>query len=539
MKKVIYSLAFGLLALSSCTTWDDPTTENYGAGPNITVGIEAAIPTDSAFVVTLTPASGTTYYAFVISSSKTDVDGATLLKGGYGNTVLNTTENPTFSLPIATAAPNTKYYVYAIASNDKGIIGDLALDSIQTTDKYIPTFVAASPTSDSRGIMVKFSEAVTRGTGKVTGKYYKEWDILNPVDVAEEEISVSIDGDVVTFGTANAPAGAFVCISYEEGAFLDAVGNKCPAMTSTLNMSTGKFTNLNYRVATTSFDITDENVTSPADGTVFPKYEDFKGVLTFDFDIYRNDALVEKGDLSVVYTNENRVATYALTPDQWSVEGKSLSFVLPAAPEAGDLVMVKISSDVIFDIYGNGNNLYVSTLVWKYFAMTKEMVLGTFKFAYQSAYDETPTDYDGSTITISENAEVENGLIIKNLWVEGSEIAGSYDISKGEIYIGAYQALGVITNSKGAKYGLITYSLSGADAIAFTVNADGTMVSTDLAIVACDENYESMLGYWEKCSIAVFSAQAASAASKRAARASKAKKVVKINGKQLKNRVRK
>jgi len=310
-------------------------------------------------------------------------------------------------------------------------------------------------------------------------------------------------------------------------------------MTSTLNMSTGKFTNLNYRVATTSFDITDENVTSPADGTVFPKYEDFKGVLTFDFDIYRNDALVEKGDLSVVYTNENRVATYALTPDQWSVEGKSLSFVLPAAPEAGDLVMVKISSDVIFDIYGNGNNLYVSTLVWKYFAMTKEMVLGTFKFAYQSAYDETPQDYDGGTITISENAEVENGLIIKNLWVEGSEIAGSYDISKGEIYIGAYQPLGVITSSKGDKYGLITYSLSGADAIAFTVNADGTMVSTDLAIVACDENYESALGYWEQCSIAVFSAQAASAASKRAASASVAKKVVKINGKQLKNRVRK
>ena len=55
---------------------------------------------------------------------------------------------------------------------------------------------------------------------------------------------------------------------------------------------------------------------------------------------------------------------------------------------------------------------------------------------------------------------------------------------------------------KNQNYGLITYSLTSQEEIAFTVNADGTIVSTDFGVVACDENFTSAIGWWEKASTA-------------------------------------
>jgi len=537
MKKVIYSLAFGLLALSSCTTWDDPQTENYGSGPSIQISLSAGVPTDSAFVITLTPASGTTYYAYAISSSKADVDATTLLKGGYGNAVLNTSTAATFSRTISTAAPNTTYFVYAVASSDKGIVGTLAVDSITTTDQNIPSPVAISPVSDASGSVVTFNEAVTRGTGKITGKYYKEWDIMNPVDIAEEDIVTSIDGSAVTLVANGVPSGAYVCISYEEGAFVDVLNNKCAAITSELNMTTGKFTNISYHEANVAFDITDANVISPEDGAVFPDYSKFQGVLKFDFAIYRMDEYVSTGDLSVTYTGATHTATYQLTADQWSVADSTLTFILPAAPAAGDKVTVSIVEGAVTDVCGNVNNAYTSSLSWKYFAMTKEMVLGSFNFVYQSAYDEEI--YNQGVFTVTENPEVEGGLILSNFFLEGSVISGSYDIAKGQMYIGAFETLGIYTNSQGASYGLITYSMSGADNIACTVNADGSITTSDLAIVACDTAYTEILGYFEKCAIAAFTPAQTEASARKAFRKASLGKMVNTKRTALKNRVRK
>ena len=67
MKKLIYSLATVLLGLASCTSFDDPTTENYGAGPSVDVTITAGTPSDSAFTVVITPAAGSLYYTYAIS----------------------------------------------------------------------------------------------------------------------------------------------------------------------------------------------------------------------------------------------------------------------------------------------------------------------------------------------------------------------------------------------------------------------------------------------------------------------------------------
>ena len=89
---------------------------------------------------------------------------------------------------------------------------------------------------------------------------------------------------------------------------------------------------------------------------------------------------------------------------------------------------------------------------------------------------------------------------------------------------------------------MITYSISGKDAIEFTINPDGTLTSTDFGVVACDENYESALGWWDKCSIAKFTPANAAGAAKRT-RAISAKSVkkanVKMSAKALRRHIRK
>ena len=165
------------------------------------------------------------------------------------------------------------------------------------------------------------------------------------------------------------------------------------------------------------------------------------------------------------------------------------------------------------------------------------MAIGDFSLSLISGsdvYDDYPT------ANFTEYAKVENGLVISNLYQEGSQVLGTYDLNAGEVYVKAYYPLGTVTTSKGNTYGLITYSLSGSDDIAFTVNADGTMESTDFAVVACDEKFTEALGYWEKPDKTVFSPVASSAkgkvsAAKKSYAKSSIKKVnVKVNPRSLK-----
>lgn len=511
MKKLVYSLAMVLVGLVSCTTFDDPTTENYGAGPSVDVTITPGEQTDSAFTITITPAAGAAYYAYVIDQNDEveQLDSSTLYKGGYGNTVVKVADKPTTVIKIDDADPNTTYQVYAVAGSDKGIIGNITVKSIKTTDKFVPSPMTIKRDADNAAVQLGFSEAITRGEGAVTAKYYKEWDIMNPVDVPAEDIAVQVSGNAATFVANNIPAGAYLCFSYAAGAFKDLNGNACAALNSGLNMNTGKFTGAYVHVTNEEFEIADSYVTAPANGALVGKVEDFKGAITFPFNVYRNDQYVETGDLSVTFTSASRKATYNLGADDWSVKDNVLSFVLPAAskPEGGDVITVNVVEGAISDVYGNLNAAFSSKTSWKFFAPTKDMVLGTFDFIYQSAYDEEPQNYNGGPVTISENPEKENGLIIKGLFsdfVEGAEFEGSYDLSAGKLYIDAYQILGIYTTSKGSVYGLVLYSQTYQDQIEFTINADGTIVSTDLGLVAYDETYENALGWMEKASIATF-----------------------------------
>ncbi len=549
MKKVIYSLAVVLLGFASCNTWEDEHSENYGDGPSVDISLSTT--TDSTFTFTVNPATGTQYYSYAVvqADAAEDVSESDLLSGALGgvtNEVLKYADDNSVTVDMRNAkgapmcTPNTSYVVYAVAANDKGITGLVKSLVVKTSDGSAPTFEEFA-TKDS-ATTVTFSENVALGTGTISATYYKEWDITHPVTVAAKDIHTSISGNNVVLTVDSVPAGAYVAYSWTEGAFVDSKGNKCPAMNSSLSLTIGKWSGVYVHLPNASWTIEDDNFTSPKAGSLVTNYATFAGTITFAENVYRNDAMVESGDIAVVYSNAKKTSTISLDPSDWSVSGNTVTFKLPEAAAAGDIITVKIKEGVIFDVFGNGNEAYTSTaktVWWKYFAMTKAMLLGTFNLSYTSSYDDTPELYDGGSFTISESTSNANELIIKDFWQTGSEISATYDLNTGEVIIPCFQELGTVTTKSGKVYGLVTFSISQAEEVAFTVNPDGTMTSSDFAVLACSSDYAEAVGFWEKCATATFTPAASSAKTRMAkVRATSVKKVTPKVG-HLLSRVRK
>lgn len=496
-KTLLYSFAFAALALGSCTTWDEPVTENYGAGPSVSVTLAAATPTDAAFTIQLSPAEGTTYYAYVVSDSEIeDLQSRNLLQGYYDNDVLNTQENASYTATYDTGEPNTTYYVYAVASNDKGICGEVAVATITTADNGAPQLAdgdAFASDPAAKAASVSFNQAVSRGQGAVTALYYKEWDWEHPVAIPADDISVEVSGNTALF-SADVPAGSYVAFSWEAGAFVDALDKACAAYTSTFDEDEGDFVGAWVAVAKEPFAISEDYLTAPEAAT-FKDWQAFEGVVSFPFDIYVNEEELQTGNLSITYASELRTVTYNLTTDLWSVNEKELTFKLPAEPQANDVVTLAVAEGVIYDVYGNGNSAFkAETKGWKYvtFQPTAADVLGTFSYIAEIGGEK----YDLGSFTISEytGEDAEEGdVVITGLYLEDSEIYGYYDLDAAKLYIWRYQKVGTYED-EGETYGVLTYNAQDEDLIAFDITEDGIM-STDFVLVASDAAFENLIDY--------------------------------------------
>jgi hypothetical protein len=534
MKKLIYSLLVAGLVLTGCTTFDSESSQKYGDGPSIAINVTATA--DSTFTFTLTPATGTQYYSYLVvkGTEAGTVSASSLLKGqlsGVSSNVIKAADNATYTYNMRSTktkaplcSPNTSYIIYAVAASDKGIVGTVSSQVVTTSDGIAPyskTFIA---NTTDKSVAITFSEAVTQGSGKVTAKYYKEWDATSPfADIAESDIKVSVSSNIVTVATANVPNGAYVFISWAQGAFNDSKGNGCVALTSGLNSSGTAFTGINYRVDKKTFAIAATAFSNI--GKVYTDWSSFNGTATFDFNIYRNENAVQTGDVSVVYKNSTKSTTIELTPSQWSINGKTLNFTLPEAPASGDVIYVVIKEDVIYDVYGNPNTAFSSEdAYWNFYSLE----YGTYSFTYV----KSGITYSGGSFTLAAGAST-NAFVIKDFYLSGSEITGYFDPASGKLYIENYAHIGLKTSSSsGTTYGLITYSLadSNADYIEFSLGAGGVFNTESFAIVACDANYKAAIGYWLNPSSVTFTPVSTSsrAIKSRSSRSSKSYGVSKL-----------
>ncbi len=525
MKKILYSMiAACSLCFTSCISFDDPVVENYGEGPQVTIKVTET--TDSTFTFTVTPAKGTQYYSVLVDKSAiadSSLVASSLLKGSYSGVytkVINATTDSVFTFNMCDAdgkplaSPNTVYQIYAVAANDKGVVGEIAIESVVTGDG-----VAPRPTKSEykdKVMYIEFSENVARGEGAVKVDVYKEYDLANVVTLPAEEFEVAVSGSTVAVAVPTTYAGAVIAVSWEEGAFVDGKGNKCSAFNSGLDYTTGRFSGACGQNDYVAFEITDENVTAPEAGAAITEWEEFMGVITLNTKLYPVEKNLNKA-VSVTYVNDKTVKTINLSADNWAVKDSVIYFTLPEAPLGGDIITVNVAAGAVTDVYGNTNEAYTGEeTYWKMFSFvaTDNMMLGIFK---GTAVSSGQTGSIGDSIIIERVPELdgnadeyipENGKAVKisNLLKNGSAILGYYDLDEAVLYVANFYEVGTVTLSDGNDYGSITYNFNDDKNlwIPFELKSDGTMSSADLGWVYTNLDYSQALGWLARFSQSTF-----------------------------------
>ena len=214
------------------------------------------------------------------------------------------------------------------------------------------------------------------------------------------------------------------------------------------------------------------------------------------------------------------------------------------APEYCMVTANKTRSDeIVITTHYTDNDMYIEYLLKRVEGgetPATNPVLGTFNFVYQSYYDETPYDYYGGFVTIDEdpyNTVGENSINIANLYLEGSNLVGYYDLDKDSVYIAAWQTIGV-----SGEYGLITVNWKDtkSDWIPFSINKDGSLTSDRFGVYSYDADFVEQKGWWEAATIATLTPTNSASSRRTSAKRSVTTKKIKVNKVRLPNkRIRK
>lgn len=239
MKKYIIGLFSAICLMGAgCTEFEDFTPVDMGEGPAVTVTAEKTAV--DAFKVTITPAEGTVYYSYIVTDEAMTVDPDQLLQAKYeGSTLVKAAEKPSVSGTLSNQNLGATYYVYAVASNDKGVCGAVASASVELPDEEAPYLVNVpdgnkyKATNGGRSVVLTFNETVVRGSGAITYDVTKgdltsyASGTIESVVINNESVTITLPESVVFDENE---AVSYVFLDFAEGAFADAGGNVSAAL---------------------------------------------------------------------------------------------------------------------------------------------------------------------------------------------------------------------------------------------------------------------------------------------------------------------
>ncbi len=239
MKKYIIGLFSAICLMGAgCTEFDDFTPVDMGEGPAVTVTAEKTAV--DAFKVTITPAEGTVYYSYIVTDEAMTVDPDQLLQAKYkGSVLVKAAEKPSVSGTLSNQNLGATYYVYAVASNEKGVCGAVASASVELPDEEAPYLVNVPDgnkyvaTNGGRSIVLTFNETVVRGSGAITYDVTKG-DLTSYANGTIESVVINNESVTITLPESvvfdENEAVSYVFLDFAEGAFADAGGNVSAAL---------------------------------------------------------------------------------------------------------------------------------------------------------------------------------------------------------------------------------------------------------------------------------------------------------------------
>ena len=240
MKKYIIGLFSAICLMGAgCTEFEDYAPVNMGEGPSVTVALEKT--NIDAFNLTVTPAEGTVYYAYLVTNKAMTIDGETLLEGDYeGAELVKASETATVSKSYTNQEIGTTYYVYAIASNKDGLCGAVASATLELPDTEapyltdIPKGYLYTASNHGRSVTLTYNEVVTRGEGAITYNVTKGDGATSYASGAIETVVINGESVIITLPESvvfdENEAKSYVFLDFAAGAFVDASGNQSAAL---------------------------------------------------------------------------------------------------------------------------------------------------------------------------------------------------------------------------------------------------------------------------------------------------------------------
>lgn len=487
MKKCFIILTAVALAAVGCIKFEPET--NLAPDTVATPAISVDNVADQGFTVTITPASGTGFYSYAVKKGDVqDVNATSVFKLGLSGSMAkgtaNAAEKQTLTLTYTGLDMNASYTVYAVAASKLGCIGEVTSTTVRTSDTACPG-ISEDPDITGTKVTLPFSEAVTYSGKGVTVDYYainSEGIHSNVPQGNVEDVKVTVSGSKVTIDCGSMPNGAYYAVNIAEGAFVDAVGNKCPAVESGFGDADGQLSayGIYGRKATAPFKLDIYGgtpvtlVTNMADPIWLSVPEDVV-VSSFDY----------KAKGSIVYETEEEGHSlketydiYGGYPDYgygWN-GNYNCALAYPNAGEAmtgrpnparGSMVTITIPA-FLTDIYGNKNAEFVIGPFLYSFGFTVADVVGTYTCEAES-YFLGPESF-GFVIEESDNTEKGN-VMFTSIFGDKCQynVYADFDGDLGVLTIPDWQPIWV--ESEGVYY----FSINGADYVTLNMTKSGTL----------------------------------------------------------------
>lgn len=247
MKKYIIGLFSAICLMGAgCTEFEDYAPVNMGEGPAVTLSVEKT--NVDAFNLTVTPAEGTVYYAYIVTNQAQTIDAETLLQAGYeGAELLKAAETPSLAKAYNNQKIGTTYYVYAVASDANGLCGAVASATVDLPDTEAPYLVSVpdgnlyTATNSGRSVTLTYNETVTRGEGAITYNVTKG-DLTSYASGTIETVVINGESVTITLPESVAfdanEAKSYVFLDFAAGAFVDGAGNQSAALKGGVDQET-------------------------------------------------------------------------------------------------------------------------------------------------------------------------------------------------------------------------------------------------------------------------------------------------------------
>lgn len=512
--KRIFTYISALALAVACETMYGPvqTPIEVDKAGDITITVDNVGDTDVTF--TLTPATESAYYAYVVEAAAepSELDPSLIYSGSYKDDAVSTgvikwtKEEASKTITLSKLPYATTFQIHAVAGSPMGVVGKAATASFTTSDHVAPVLLEYE--SADTVVTLTFSEAIKKGEGAVSvGVYAMNSEeiatgaSITTLPVATENVAVA--GEIVTIKVADLPAGAFYALNYAEGAFIDPSNNKAAALESKVfygedteyepvydgvggrkNTEEWEFSGMPESLA-----LTDEMVAlEPAEWGIGYVYSRLSV------------------EISYLYANKN--FTWALAYGSgYGISGGKLLVLFPDELIPGSDVVINVPAELCEDYFGNFNAEYVGEATAVYdMTVPFDNVCGTFVMQQTSAFDLEPYQ---SLMVLEQSDDPTKGNVMMTRYESRpcnvSPIYGAYDPAAKTLTFAARQVYAKIAISEDGTQGYLMFTSAivsggsagvGTDKVVFALSDDGLITEPNYYYGTAILTLEGQLKSW-------------------------------------------